>query len=182
MSVREWPLLADESVLKTPVFDVRRHLCRSPLDGRDKNFTVLYARRWVQVLALTEKREALLVRQFRFGTRQFSLELPGGVLEAGQSPLEAAQRELREETGYTAETWRPLTAFRPNPAIQDNTAYFFLAEGVRLTGPTDFDENEDLELITVPLADLKALVLEGAIDHAIMVAAILFYFAKECKE
>lgn len=174
---REWPLLAEESVLDTPVFTVGRQKRRSPKDGRDKTFTVLDVPDWVQVLALTDEGRALLVRQFRFGSDGFSLELPGGVVERGQSPLEAGQRELREETGHTADRWIHLAAFRPNPAVQNNTAHLFLAEGARLTGPTDFDENEDLELTSVPQGELRDMVLSGAIDHAIMAAGILYYFA-----
>ena len=186
MTLENWPVLGEEEVLKTPVFSVRRQVCRSPKDGQDKAFTVLDLPDWVQVLALTDDNRALLVRQYRFGTRQISLELPGGVIEPGQSPLSAAQRELREETGYTAERWRQVAAFRPNPAIQNNTAYFFLAEGARLTHPTEFDENEDLRLTLTPLDQLKKFVQDGAIDHVIMAAAILSYFqflpCREVKE
>lgn len=175
MTLEEWTLLNEEEILKTPVFTVSRHVCRSPKDGQDKNFVVMAVPDWVQVLAVTEDKKALLVRQFRLGSRQISLELPGGVIEKGQTPLEAAQRELSEETGYTAAAWKQLAAFRPNPAIQNNTAYLFLAEGAHLTGSTDFDENEDLDLTAVSLGELRDLVLEGTIDHAIMVAAIMFY-------
>ena len=132
---------------------------------------------WVQVLALTPDGRALLVRQFRQGSRLVSLELPGGVVEPGQTPEAAARRELREETGHEAESFRRLAAFRPNPAIQNNTAHFFLAEGAFLAGPTEFDENEDLDLALVPLAELRDLVLRGEVDHAIMAAAVLFFFA-----
>ncbi|MCL2028838.1 MAG: NUDIX hydrolase [Deltaproteobacteria bacterium] len=174
--VDHWPLLAEETVLATPVFEVRRHWFRSPKDGRDKPFIVMGCPDWVQVLALTPDRRVLLVRQFRHGTRQVSLELPGGVIEPGQTPEEAGRRELKEETGYTADNFRQVAAFRPNPAIQDNTAYVFTAENARLAGPTDFDENEDLDLILVPAEDLRDLVLAGTVDHVIMAAAILFYF------
>ena len=177
MPVDVWPLSAEESVLKTPVFEVRRQWCRSPKDGRDKAFTVLACPEWVQVLAFTPDDQALLVRQFRQGTRQVSLELPGGVVEPGQTPEEAARREMREETGYEAENFRQLAAFRPNPAVQNNTAYAFVAENARLAGPTRFDENEDLDLVLVPAAELRDLVLTGAVDHVIMAAAILFYTA-----
>ena len=177
MAATVWPLSAEESVLTTPVFEVRRHWCRSPKDGRDKAFTVLNCPDWVQVLAVTPEDRVLLVRQFRQGTRQVSLELPGGVIEPGQTPEEAARRELREETGYAAETFRRLAAFRPNPAVQNNTAHAFVAEEARLTGPTEFDENEDLDLVLVPAAELRDLVLTGAVDHVIMAAAILFHFA-----
>ncbi len=178
MSVAVWPLTKDEEVLATSVFDVHCHTCQSPKDGRDKEFMVLKARDWVQVLALTDGGQALLVRQYRQGARKLTLELPGGVIESGQSPEETGRRELMEETGYSAARWRQLAAFRPNPALQDNTAYFFLAEGARLTGPTNFDENEEMDLLSVPVDELKDLVLNGTIDHAIMAAAILFYFAE----
>jgi len=175
MTLEEWTLLSEEEILKTPVFTVNRHVCRSPKDGQDKNFVVMDLPDWVQVLAVTEDRKVLLVRQFRLGSRQISLELPGGVVEKGQTPLEAAQRELSEETGYTAAGWKQLAAFRPNPALQNNTAYLFVAEGVRLTGATDFDENEDLDLTAVTLGELRDLVFKGTIDHAIMVAGIMLY-------
>ena len=172
-----WPLSAEESLLKTPVFEVRRHWFNSPKDGRDKPFTILECPDWVQVLAFTPDRRALLVRQFRHGTRQVSLELPGGVVEPGQTPEEAGRRELREETGYAADNFRQVAAFRPNPAIQNNTAYVFAADNARQVGPTDFDENEDLDLVLVPAAALRRLVLAGTVDHVIMAAAILFYFS-----
>ena len=173
-----WPFLAGEAVLKTPVFEVCRHWFRSPKDGRDKPFTILGCPDWVQILALTPDCRILLVRQFRHGTRQVSLELPGGVIEPGQTPEEAGRRELREETGYAADNFRQLAAFRPNPAVQNNTAYVFAADNARPAGPTQFDENEDLDLVLVPAAELPGLVLNGAVDHAMMAAAILFYSAQ----
>jgi 8-oxo-dGTP pyrophosphatase MutT (NUDIX family) len=177
MSIAEWPFTGEETVLKTPVFTVKKHTFRSPKDGREKPFTVLDCREWVQALAVTDEGEAVLVRQFRQGTREISLELPGGGIETGQTPEEAARRELREETGFEADRWTHLASFRPNPATHNNWAHLFLAEGARLTGPTEFDENEDIELVKVPLKDLPGLVLDGTINHVIMAAGILFHAA-----
>lgn len=179
MIAPDWPLLKEEALLRTPVFEVRRRVCRSPKDGGEKNFFVLDSPDWAQVLPITPDGQAVLVRQFRHGIREASLELPGGVIERGQKPLDAAQRELREETGYTAPRWRPMAAFRPNPAVNVNTAHFFLAEGVEPTAATEFDENEDIDLILRPAADLAGMVLRGEVTHAIMCAAILFYCASE---
>jgi len=175
MTIAVWPLVAEEKILETPVFTVKKSVCRSPKDGRDKGFFVLDCPEWVQVLAVTDEGEVILVRQFRQATREISLELPGGVVEKGQTPEEAGRRELREETGFEAESWRHLASFRPNPATHNNRAHLFLAEGARLTGPTEFDENEDIELVRVPLKDLPGLVLDGTISHVIMAAGILFY-------
>lgn len=170
--------MADEEKVKTPIFSMREYLCRSPKDGLGKKFIVLDGPDWVQILAVTPDKRALVVRQFRQGIREVTVELPGGVVEKGQTPLEAAQRELEEETGYQAEQWSCLASFRPNPAIQKNTTHLFLAQGARLLGPTNFDENEDLELEEIPLEQLRDLVLGGKMDHAIMAAAVLYYFAK----
>ncbi len=176
MPVSIWPFLREEKVLDTPIFEIKEGFYRSPKDGREKAFILMNSPDWVQVLPITDQGQAVLVRQFRHGSKSLSLELPGGVIEPGQSPLEAGQRELREETGYTAEKWRQMAVFRPNPAVNTNHAYFFAAEGARLTASTEFDENEDLELVLVDLNELPEMVLRGDIDHAIMSAAILFYF------
>ena len=178
MVLAKWPLLSDTEVLKTPIFTVRNYLCRSPKDGQEKSFTVLDTRDWVQVVAITTDEQIVVVRQFRQGTRQETIELPGGVVDAGQTPMDAARRELKEETGYEAEKWTFLTSFRPNPATQTNTTHLILAENASLVGPTNFDENEDLETETIPRKELRLKILKGEIDHAIMVAAILYYFAQ----
>ena len=176
MTVKNWPLMEDEALIETPVFTLHRQTFLSPKDGRGKPFTILDVPDWVQVLPITPDGQVVLVSQFRLGTREISLELPGGVVEKGQTPLAAGQRELMEETGYQADGWRKLAAFRPNPAVQNNTAHFFVAEEARLAGSTNFDENEDIELVLMPLDRLKRLISDGKIDHAIMVAAILSYF------
>ena len=176
MTVKNWVLVKNETVVRTPVFTLESHIFLSPKDGREKPFTILDVPDWVQVLPITDDGQAVLVSQFRLGTREISLELPGGVIEPGQTPLSAGQRELMEETGYQAANWRQSAAFRPNPAVQNNTAYFFVAEGAYPAGPTNFDENEDIELVLTPLDQLKAMISDGKINHAIMVAAILSYF------
>lgn len=175
MPPQDWPQVREESALKTPVFEVKRSILLSPKDGREKTFFLLDCPDWVQVLPITEDGRAVLVRQFRYGSRALSLELPGGVIERGQTPLEAGQRELREETGYTAPSWRHVASFKPNPAVNTNSAHFFVAEGARLTDATEFDENEDIELVLVDVNQLPKMVAQGEIDHVIMSAAILLY-------
>ncbi|MDR2444155.1 MAG: NUDIX hydrolase [Deltaproteobacteria bacterium] len=177
--LKEWKLLDDSLTLKTPVFDVINRHCLSPKDGLEKNFVCLSAPEWVNIFAITPSGQVLLVNQFRHGSREFSLELPGGVVEPGQSLIETAQRELMEETGYSAEKFELLCSLRPNPALFGNFIHTFLAVNAAPTGHTDFDENEELTLTLATTDELLAMILDGRIDHAMMVAAIGFYFAKK---
>jgi 8-oxo-dGTP pyrophosphatase MutT (NUDIX family) len=150
--------------------------CVSPKDALEKTFVTLSAPRWVNVIPVTEKGEAVLVNQFRHGTGEFSLELPGGVNEPGQSALETAKRELMEETGYSSEDFTLLCSIRPNPALFSNFILTYLARNVTKTGPTHFDENEDIDQVLVPLEKLKTLILNGTITHSLVIAALGYYF------
>ena len=127
---------------------------------------------WCNVVAITRAGELVLVWQHRFGTDALSLELPGGVIDKGESPEHAARRELREETGYDAKTLGLLIRVHPNPALQGNACYSFLAEGLEAAGPTAFDDNEECELALVPVAEARDLLTEGHVTHALSVAAL----------
>src|ERR1043165_5535777 len=90
-------------------------------------------------------RELLFIWQYRHGTDELSLEIPGGVIDPGEEPIEAARRELTEETGYVAESFSLLSVVEPNPALQGNRCHTYLARGAKPTGVTAFDDLEDLE-------------------------------------
>ncbi len=95
----------------------------NPRTGKHLRRLVLEAPSWCNVVALTPERRVVVVRQFRFGTGTVTTEIPGGVVDQGEEPEETARRELREETGYTAERWKSLGAVEPNPAFQTNVCY-----------------------------------------------------------
>jgi 8-oxo-dGTP pyrophosphatase MutT (NUDIX family) len=174
-----WPFVSDKVAYKTPVLNVLERRVISPKDGLEKCFTVFQAPSWVNVLALTEDNQVVMVSQYRHGSRSFSLELPGGVVEPGDTLEAAARRELLEETGYTAPDFELLVTLNPNPAIFGNGITTYLAKGAKMTGQTHFDPNEETELVLVSLSALKEKMLSGEIDHALMLAALGFYFLKE---
>lgn len=170
MPLEEWRKVKTQRTFCCRLFEVHVEEALSPRTGRPHDFYVIKTGDWVGIIPLTPDREVLLVRQFRHGSKSFSLEIPGGLVE-GDDPEEAARRELREETGYEAEGLELLGVLRPQPAIFDNRYFTFLALGVKEVGRPILDEGEDLELVKVPLEEIPALMARGEIDHALVFAS-----------
>jgi ADP-ribose pyrophosphatase len=127
---------------------------------------------WVNVVALTPERRLVVVRQFRFGSGTVTTEIPGGVVDRDEPPEDAARRELREETGYTAERWSSLGAVEPNPAFHNNLCHHFLAEDARRTHPLELDPGEDIAVETLELDEVRARIRTGAIRHSLVITAL----------
>ncbi|MCS6885201.1 MAG: NUDIX hydrolase [Acidobacteriota bacterium] len=129
---------------------------------------------WVNVIAVTPQQEVILVKQFRQGTQEVTLEIPGGMVDPGESPLQTAQRELEEETGYVSQAWSLLGSVRPNPAIQDNFCYTFLAEQASPDKLQSLGPAEELEIVKVPLLEIPPMIASGLINHALVIVAFCF--------
>jgi ADP-ribose pyrophosphatase len=130
----------------------------------------------VNVIPITPSGEVVMVRQYRHGTRDVTLEIPGGLVEDNDTPEEAARRELYEETGYRAASMTPLGYVHPNPAIQNNRCYTFLAHDVFQAGSQEQDDKEDIQVVTHLLADIQRLIREGHITHGLVVVAFYRFF------
>jgi ADP-ribose pyrophosphatase len=172
--IRPWRKLSKEHIADCKVFTVHRERAAAP-DAPDEaahNFFVINATDWVNVIPVTPEGEVVLVEQYRHGTDRLSLEVPGGMVDPEDpSPAHAAARELIEETGYEAEEIIQIGFNHPNPAIQNNGCYSFLARNARFTRPPEFDGTEDLSVRLVPLEDIPALMRNGDITHALVIVA-----------
>ncbi|MGE3173392.1 MAG: NUDIX hydrolase [Planctomycetota bacterium] len=180
MALSDWDELGEETLLRYKVFDVVKARRRSPRTGADIGFFLVRTPDWVNVVALTDRDELVLVRQYRHGTRAMSLEIPGGLIDSHETdPAAAARRELREETGFEAAAIEPLGAMTPNPAIFTNRCFAFLATGCRRVGDLLQDPGEDLEVVLVPAAEVDALIRSGAIDHSLVLAALAMWRSRQ---
>ncbi|HZZ20997.1 MAG TPA: NUDIX hydrolase [Opitutaceae bacterium] len=165
----------ERTLVSTRILDLKSVRFRHPVRGTERDFTVAHAPDWVNVVAHTPAGEIVLVRQFRFGANEFSLELPGGVIENGEDPVFAGVRELAEETGYGGGKVTYLGSVNPNPAIQDNKCHFVLVEGAVPTTGIDWDDDEEIQVSTAPVKQVLAWAREGVISHALSVAALMLF-------
>ena len=171
-ATQPWPEVVRETIATTRVFEVQLAQRRSPRTGQVHPFGVLVCPDWVNVVAITPDGFAVLVEQFRHGTESVTLEVAGGMVDPGETPEHAARRELLEETGYVCEELREIGWVYPNPALQTNRCFTFLAVGCTLQQVAEFDATEDCALRLAPVAALPELVRSGAIRHALVVAAL----------
>ncbi len=130
---------------------------------------------WVNVIALTPDHRLVLVNQFRYGIDEFSVEIPGGVIDAGEDCIAAGIRELREETGYVGTGARLLGSVHPNPAMQSNRCHLVLVENARLEAGLDWDPDEEMEVAVKPVDEVYAMAYAGRITHAMVLDALLLF-------
>ena len=169
-----WKRISSENVADCRVFKVREDTCERESDGQRSTFFVVENPDWVNIIALTKTNEVVLIEQFRYGTEEIILEIPGGMIDAGESAETAARRELLEETGFSSDEFVFLGKSHPNPAIQNNALYHYLALNAEKTHDTTFDEHESVVTKLVSLAEIKNLISAGEISHSLVVAA--FYY------
>jgi 8-oxo-dGTP pyrophosphatase MutT (NUDIX family) len=177
--LKPWTVTERRQVADCQVFKVFQEVNRSPYDGTEHPFHLLDSSDWVNVVPLTDDRRVVMVRQWRHGSRSFTLEVPGGLVENDADPLVAAKEELVEETGHQAAAWELLGRVNPNPALFPNRLYTFLATGLTRVGDLVVTPTERTEVEMVPLADVPDLVRQGVIDHALVVSAFALLFIEQ---
>jgi 8-oxo-dGTP pyrophosphatase MutT (NUDIX family) len=169
-------LLGNEQVFTTPIFNLHRRRSAHPKRG-ERDFFIIDPTDWVNIIPLTPRREVVMVRQFRHGISAFTVEVPGGMVDAtDETPAGAGRREMREESGYDSDDIVALGRVHPNPAIQPNFCYSFLARKVKLVTQPHHnpDGAEETEVVLIPLKEIKGMIATGKITHALTIAAFAF--------
>lgn len=167
-----WKIVKDTKVFETPVFTLHQVDLLPDNNEKQVPFYVLNAPEWINIIALTPERTIVLVEQYRAGIHESSLEIPGGMVDEHEKPLDAAKRELLEETGFVADSWKKIGKTSSNPAILSNFTHIYLAENCKKIQEQQTDGNEDIQVHMMPLQDFLDLVGNGTIHHSIVMAAV----------
>jgi ADP-ribose pyrophosphatase len=172
---KPWRIKSSVTLKDHRIFSLRKDVSVSPRTGREHEFVVLESLDWVSVVALDSEDRLIMVRQYRHGLGEVTLEVPGGLVDPGLTPEEAARTELRQETGYAARELIDLGDLSAAPAIFTNRLHVFLARDAYRVGELDQDEGEDIQVVLVPLDEVRSLIGSGELIHAQMIASIYLY-------
>ncbi|UOQ68381.1 NUDIX hydrolase [Hymenobacter volaticus] len=177
--IKPWTTLSSELVFNHRWYKLRRDHVQLPTGQQLDDYFVSVRANVVLVFPVTEDQHVIMVRQYKHGIGEILIEVPGGVIDEGEtSPLEAAKRELVEETGYVSDEMEQLIAVSDNPTKDTNRIYFFLARNARLVAAQHLDETENIEVLRVPLAQVEAMILAGKIRVSGSIALCLLALRK----
>ncbi len=174
----EWKILESQYLHNEPWLTIRKERCELPNGKIMPAYYIIEYPSWVSVLALTKDGRAVFVKQYRHGLGVVSIETPGGVVDAGETPEAAIRRELKEETGYVFESYEYLGKISPNPATSTNYMHMYLARGGEKVADQSLDETEDVEVVLYTLDEVKALLRENKIVQSLHCTTLLYALNK----
>jgi ADP-ribose pyrophosphatase len=172
--IQPWKVIGSRPMNNYKIFETRTDRVVSPRTGQEHDVYIVEGASWVNVMPITPDREVVLVQQYRHGIREVMWEIPGGVIDPGETPEQAAVRELLEETGYAGKPPQLLGKVHPNPAYQTNLCYTVLIEDVKAVQAPQMEGMEDIAVKLVPEEEFGQLIMRGEITHSLVVVADLW--------
>lgn len=178
-TIEPWITTHEREEYTTNIFKVLKRDMKIMSENHEATFAVLDAPDWVNVLPLTPDNDVILVEQYRYGIEKPTLELPGGVCDAGEKPIETAKRELLEETGFYSDEIHSLGKVSSNPAMLTNYTHFYVAKNCIKNGHQELDEHERIHVHIMPVQKFLEMVKSGEIIHSLVVAAVAKFLLSE---
>ena len=174
-SLKAWKQVSFDYIHQESWFKLRRDRVLKGNGGEMYPYYVLEYTNWATVFPVTKEGKVILLKQYRYGLGEWSIEIPGGIMDPHEtSPLDAGRRELLEETGYSCGQIREVAKVSPNPATANNWMHVFLATDCELTHKQSFDANEELEMFLADLSEVKQLIRENKIIQSLHVTAMFY--------
>ena len=177
--IEKWDTLEKRKVDNFKIFDLSWIRRRHPNLGKEGEFVVLDSQLWVNIIPVTKDKKVVLIEQYRQGTDEITLEVPGGLVESGEDAREAGERECREETGYEGIGKAMLLGENsPNPAFLNNKCFSYVWFDCELKFEQKLDRHEDIKVMEVQINEIKKMIMDGRIRHSLVLTAVFFYSLK----
>lgn len=176
---KKWEILESEYLIRRPWLTARRDHVRLPDGVENKEYYVLEYPDWVNVIAITVDGKFVMERQYRHGLQWTGYEICAGVCESGENPLEAAKRELCEETGFGGGEWKLQMTISANTSTMTNVCHCFVATGVERISEQHLEATEDISVHLLTVDEVRNLLVGNEIRQALMAAPLWKYFAEQ---
>jgi 8-oxo-dGTP pyrophosphatase MutT (NUDIX family) len=174
--IKKWKTLSKKIIGNFRIFELFQYEREHPNTHRISQFYGLSSTNWVNIIPITKDNKIILVEQYRHGIDTSAIEIPAGLIELNEDPKIAAMRECMEETGYQGGSEAIfLGKVRPNPAFLDNWCYHYLWLNCEKKFEQNLDENEDINVLKIPMDEMQEMINNGKINHSLVISAMFHY-------